>query len=606
VRLLALEGRIAIPQGLREVITRRLAHLSEECNGVLIHASVLGREFGHAALARLSGIAEDKLLDTLDEAMRARVVSDVPGATDRSRFAHVLIRDTLYEGLTSARRIRLHRLAVATLERLGGDDAELAYHAAAGNDFERARAHARRAGDQALALLAFEEAARLYDVALAARPDDRARCELLLSRGEAELRAGTASIAKETFTAAAEIARRLGLSHLLAQAAAGYGGKIVWSRAGDDKSLVPLLQEGLAALGDEDVQLRARLLARLAGALRDEPSRARRDSLSRQAVELARRSGDAAALAHALLGRAHAITAPDTIAEVDELATELCEVAAAIGDRERQGSGLMLRILVDCWRGDRAGVDAGLTDVAEIAAELREPVRTWEMLVARTMFALAEGRLADAESLAAEAFAAGEGAIPEAALPHHRMHRFALCELRGRLDEVEQALVDLAAEQPARPVFACARAYLLAKLGREQPPLTALLQALPFDQEWLFGMSLLAEAAVLAGDDEAVAAAYSALQPWESLHAADPGEGCRGSVARPLGLLAVGLGKPNEAATHFQRALKMNERMGFRPWLARTQADFARLLRVTGENERAAALEAAARATYEELGATPA
>src|SRR5207245_11084241 len=116
-------------------------------------------------------------------------------------------------------------------------------------------------------------------------------------------RAGTGGAAKKAAFGAAAVARRLGLSRELARAAADYGGRIVWARAGDDVRLVPLLEEGLAALGDEDVELRVRLLARLSGALRDEPSRDRRERLSREAVELARRTGNQSALAHALDGR---------------------------------------------------------------------------------------------------------------------------------------------------------------------------------------------------------------------------------------------------------------------------------------------------------------
>ena len=55
----------------------------------------------------MAGVGEDELLETLDEALVARILSDVPGDTDRLRFAHILIRDTLYEELTPARRIRL-------------------------------------------------------------------------------------------------------------------------------------------------------------------------------------------------------------------------------------------------------------------------------------------------------------------------------------------------------------------------------------------------------------------------------------------------------------------------------------------------------------------
>ena len=109
----------------------------------------------------------------------------------------------------------------------------------------------------------------------------------------------------------------------------------MWARAAGDDRLVPLLEEGLAALAEEDVELRARLLARLAGALRDEHSRDRRDRLSREAVELARRAGNPAALAYALDGRLAAISAPDTVAECLALGRELREVAERIGDPER-------------------------------------------------------------------------------------------------------------------------------------------------------------------------------------------------------------------------------------------------------------------------------
>jgi predicted ATPase len=131
VRLLAVEGdrskptgevRLAIPQSVRDVIARRLTHLSEECNRILVLASVIGREFALDALARMGGVSEDGLLETLDEAMAVRVVSDVPGGPGRLRFTHVLIRDTLYEELTTARRVRLHRQAVQALEALYGDE----------------------------------------------------------------------------------------------------------------------------------------------------------------------------------------------------------------------------------------------------------------------------------------------------------------------------------------------------------------------------------------------------------------------------------------------------------------------------------------------------
>jgi DNA-binding SARP family transcriptional activator/tetratricopeptide (TPR) repeat protein len=626
VRLFAVEGRIVIPQSVHDVIARRLAHLSEECNRVLLLASVLGRELALDALARMSDVTEDELLDTLDEAMAARVVSDVPGAPARLRFAHVLIRDSLYEGLTTARRVRLHRLAVEALEALYGAEpgphlAELAHHAAAGSDFDKALACAQRAGDRALALLAYEEAARLYGSALdaleIARPDDeRARCELLLSLGEADARAGNTQSANAAFVEVAGIARRLGLSRELAQAAAGYGGRIVWARAADDERLVPLLEEALAALPDDEVELRARLLARLAGALRDEHSRGRRDRMSSEAVDLARRSGNTAALAHALDGRAAAVIAPDTVAERIALGGELREIAQHVGNAERVVGAHLHRFMAELDVGD---VDAAQLDLAaarRVAQELRQPAQLWPVAGADAMLALAAGRFDDAEELIERAFALGQRVRPEMSIPVYLMQRYTLAEFRGGLDALAHEIRGLREAYPARPLFRCVRAHLDARLGQTAETVRTLRELaandvaiLPFDQEWLFGMSFLAETAAQIGDPVSAAILYPLVTPWATFNVADPTEGIRGSVARYLGLLAMTIERWDEAAEHFEQALAMNERMGFRPWLARTQEDSARMLRLrneAGDEERAAALKAAALVTYAEFGAAPA
>ena len=631
VRLLSHEGvqpdptgdvRLAIPQNVRDVIARRLTHLSEECNQALLLASVLGREFVLDALVRMGGVSEEELLDRLDEAMAARVVSEVPGGPGRLRFAHVLIRDTLYEGLTTVRRVRLHRLAVEALEALYGDEpgprlAELAHHSVAGSNFDKGVLYAQRAGDRALALLAYEEAARLYETALDAldlvgAPDERTRGELLLSLGEAELRAGESLAAKRAFLKAAEIARRLGLSRELARAAEGYGGRIMYARAGDDARLVPLLAEGLAVLADDDVELRIRLVARLAGALRDEHSRDRRDALSREAVELARRTGNPTALAYALDGRAAAIMAPDTVAECLALGSELRDVAERIGDTERIVQAHWHRIIAQVMVGDVTEAEVDLAAAIRIAEELKQPAQLFQVRAMQAMLALAAGRLAKAEELVTKAFALGERAQPEMAIPVHRLQHYTLCDFRGSLEEVEPAMCELVAEYPARPVFRCALAHLHAQLGRTAEAKRALddlagddFSALPFDMEWLYGMSLLAETSARLGDTDSAAVMYGLLLPWATFNVTDHPEGFRGSVARYLGILATTTGRSREAAEHFEAALELNERMGARPWLAHTQLDYARMLLARdapGDKEKAQLLLSQALMTYRELG----
>jgi DNA-binding SARP family transcriptional activator len=615
------EARVVIPQSVHDVIVRRLTFLSEECNRVLVLASVLGREFEIALLARVSGVSQDELLETLDEAMAARVISDVPGGRGRLRFAHVITRDTLYEGLTIARRVQLHRLVARTLEEVYGGEpgqhlAELAHHAIAGSDFSKGLSYAHRAGDRALALLAYEEAARLYETALdaldAASDRDETRCELLLSLGEARIRAGASSPAKDAFREAAEIARRLGLPYALARAALGYGGRIVWARAGSDNRLVPLLEEGLTALADKDPALRAKLLARLAGALRDDHSRERRDTLSREAVELARRTGDPTALAHALDGRAAAILAPDTVAECLALSSELCKVAELIGDNERIVHGYLNRLIAEVMVGDVGQAEADLDAASRIADELRQPAQLFQVSAARSMLALATGRLAEAEELVPYAFALGERAQPEMAIPAYVLQRYMLCDFLGPLDEIESVIRDLVTEYPARPAFRCAFARLQALLGRLPEAKQAFdelareeFSALPFDLEWLFGMSLLAETCAVLGETAAAGVLYRLLLPWAALNVVDVPEGFRGSVSRYLGILATMTNRLEDAERHFEEALTMNQGMGARPWLAHTQHDYARMLvsrGAPGDHERAEKLVDQALAIYHELG----
>jgi DNA-binding SARP family transcriptional activator len=628
VRLLAVEpaaavhGAPAVPDSVRDVIARRLGHLPDRCSRVLRLASVLGREFAVDVLARLAELPEDDLRGRLDEARAARAVAEVPGAAGRLRFTHVLVRDALYDALPAARRTELHRRVVEVLEQRYGDAsgphlAELAHHAVAGRDAERGLVYARRAGDRALALLAYEEAARLYRSAIAALdPGDaggaRAHCELLLAVGDAESCAGNTVAAREALLEAAALARRLGLYDVLARAAAEYGGRIVYSRAADDDRVLPLLEEALAALPEDAVALRASLLARLAGALRDEPGRGRRDAVSREAVELARAGGDPAVLAYALDGRALAILAPDTLEEVLAIADELLGVAERSGDRERVVHGHMHGVAAELTAGRVERAHARIRAAARVADELRQPAHQWDVAAARSMLAVAELDVAAAERLVERAFELGRSAQPEIVVPVHRAQRYALCDFRGSHAEIEPEISALVDERPNRPVFRCMLAHLQARLGRLDDAGRAVAElaagdvgALPFDQEWLLGMSLLAETAALVGDEASAATIYDRLAPWGGLNIVDVCEGIRGAAGRYLGLLAVTTGRLDRAERHFEDALAMNARMGAGPWLALTEHDYARMLRRRasgGDHARSLALEEAALRSFRALG----
>jgi tetratricopeptide (TPR) repeat protein len=165
---------LGLPEGIREVIGRRLSRTSERCNQALTLAAVVGREFDVSVLKALGDLGEDQLLDALDEAVAAHLVAEAPGVRGRFSFLHALIRETLYGELSSSRRLRLHQRVGEAIERLTHGRAnpplaDLAYHffqAAPAGSVDKAIDYATRAGDRAADALASEEASRFYDMAL--------------------------------------------------------------------------------------------------------------------------------------------------------------------------------------------------------------------------------------------------------------------------------------------------------------------------------------------------------------------------------------------------------------------------------------------------------
>src|SRR5204863_6640964 len=143
---------------------------------------------------------------------------------------------------------------------------------------DKAVEYSRRAGERAAAQYGFEEAARHYENALRLLDgrnlaESERGCDLLLALGEVLSRAGNEQQSKKALSRAAAIADRTGRADQLAQVALSYGGRFAWARASTDPALAPLLERALTAIGDNDGRVRVRLLARLAGASRDDPSR---------------------------------------------------------------------------------------------------------------------------------------------------------------------------------------------------------------------------------------------------------------------------------------------------------------------------------------------
>lgn len=241
VRLLEAEGKLIeltdaealqLPAGLDEVIERWLRRLSAGCRRTLATAAVIGRAFDLETLARACEASETEMVAELEEAIAAHLVADAPGAPGRLRFSHDLVREAFYRRLSSVRRRRLHVAVGEALEHVYAGNvephlAELAHHffsAASRGQARKAIEYARRAAERAAAVLAYEEAVRLYGLALetiewsdAGRETERA--ELSIELADELALAGDVGRARPALAQAASEAQRVGDAHLGARAA---------------------------------------------------------------------------------------------------------------------------------------------------------------------------------------------------------------------------------------------------------------------------------------------------------------------------------------------------------------------------------------------------
>jgi len=633
VRLLATQGALErpgrglpIPGTIRAVIQHRLAPLSANAVQVLSAAAVVGREFDLALVGPACELPAERVLDGLSEAVVLGVVEvpgEEPGTVGAYRFSHSLIREVLYEQLPLPARTQLHRRVGEAIERQygtgpGAHVTELARHfaeVAATGQAAKALVYARRAGERAMGMYAYEEAAAEYQRALHALqfagPDEPLRCELLLRLGEAQARASNYHQAEESCLRAAEIARRLQAPEQLARAALGLGERQVEGGL-VNRQLVALLQEALDSLPPDDSALRARLLARLSLELifSDEPDRTR--SLSLEAITIARRLADPAALRTALPTRWMAVWGPDGLAERSALGEEILRVARATGDRELELDGHANRAASSLESGDIRTVLAEIAAHARLAEELPVAIQRWAATTMRALRALLEGAFADAERLAEEAVSL-QPSRPNVMFTH--LVQMALLRWeQGRLEELRDRLQGIVDRFP-RADFA--RAWLSladAEAGRGDDArrgLQSLVEQLPQRPRngiWLPAVALACVLAARLEEPEAAGSLATILGPYAghvvSFTASQP-VACHGSAWFYLGLLATVTARWELAADHFEAALTAHDRLGARPWLARTRYEHARMLLARGQatdRNRALGLLDRARATADTLG----
>jgi len=636
VRLLCAEGRIddaaqvagvRIPDGVRETIRHRLEPLPDRTLQLLYTAAVIGRDFRIDMLQRVSGADPAELDQALGMSVDCGLIVQRPSVLGVYGFSHGLIRETLYADLGPQRRGLLHREVGLVLEELYAADpepriAELAHHffvAATAGDLAKAIDYSVRAGRRAMKLFAYEEAVEHFERALQAyglqeTADVLRRCDLLLELATAQSRAGDSRAARDTFLRAAGLARRLETPDRLAKAALGYGAGMGGFEFGlVDDVLVTLLGEAREALGEEDRPLLARVLGRLATELYYSDRTEERVALGEQAVAMARRIGDRATLASTLGARFLTLWGPENSVQRRQIASDVVALGEEVRDRELVLRGLVWRIVSLMELGDWVGADIDLAVHARLAEELRDPLHLWYVPLFNAARALLEGRLADAERFAADAFAVGRGTQAQNAAQLYAVQLFALRAEQGRLTELEPSLEQFGRRYPAAPVWRAASAFALSVLGRTEDARRAFealaggnVAGVPRDGEWLSTVALLVRTGARIGDARRTGELGELLAPYtERAVIAGRGAICLGPVSRFAGIAAASAGRTTEAVALLEHALAMARRWGAEPMVAGIRLELAEVLDRSGvasadleqrsRELRADALEVAAR-----------
>jgi tetratricopeptide (TPR) repeat protein/archaellum biogenesis ATPase FlaH len=604
---------MSIPEGLRDVIGKRLSLLSPECNQLLAVASVIGREFTLETLKTVAGINEDIFVNALKEAVRLSILEERPQrGVVRYRFTHAFFRQTLYEEMIAPQRLKLHRQVARSLETLyakhpeehATELAEHFSHSTDPADLKNAVEYGDMAAKRATDVYAYGEAVRLLEQTLKVQevldPEDKARrCDLLLALADALLLAGDTRRVIETetpqaFSLAEAIADNKRASRACLAAMKGlatYGATMMTSpvaaqwAARADRSAEP------------DTVERAWTDAILGFAKWSAASSSPEGiALVTRALHLARHLGDPDTYWWAALTWLSTAKAPQHDEEQLRLSEELVE-------QSRHGVSfstlywtlwMMVHTFLEFGRRPRA--EEIMAEMKTLAERSGQPNLLILSMVYDAIRAIWDGRLEEAVAIRRHIGARAEdlGILQFAGI--YASFILPASVYLGNAGQALESRLQVARNQSQNVVSSQSILFYLTHLGcyaEVAEMLERLVIARPgigsAEDETMVCLNITAlEAAVLAGHRQAAELLLPRLAGTSRLTSGLLITTCAG---RHMGAAAAFLGRPDEARTYYQKAIKDCTEMKFRPELALTCLQLAELLLEHYPKERAEALE---------------
>jgi class 3 adenylate cyclase/tetratricopeptide (TPR) repeat protein len=584
----------SLPEDVHTAVRRRVSKLAPDMQHALRVGSLLGLEFDLRLVAHACATSTAGLIDGIEQARRAGIIEEYGANT--FRFAHALVRGTLADQLGPTRRVAVHRQLAEAIERLHlpqlDDHIEaLAYHytqvAQTGECVDEAVQYlihaARRAAHQA----AHQEALQAYRAALAfieqAGGATVQACELQLAIGRLHRQSGELTSARDILSAGAAQAASAGWRELHAELAIEW--QMTYSLLGEQHPApVAALEAALTAADELDPVARARLSLWLAIGYQNLARHDDAVSVGREAMAIAEDSGDPLLLDAAAYAVWSILPGPGHVDARARLIERCVNVSLEAGREEAAQYHMWSMAQTMVQRCDGPSTRRWIASYADLAEKLRDTLGTWMVKVYQAMIAILEGRLDDAETLAidAESQAGGHlrGRDPSGVLG---VQMFTIRREQGRLAEVAPIIRMLAArgsEGTWRPGLAA----LYAELGMLDEAAAELAHLLgpegplyPLDSRWEASTSYVADVAVALRDERAAAIVYDSLVHYRDMSLSMPGIACYGPAARYLGMLALTMGRADEAERHLRHSLELCDRLGAPIWRAHTERWLTRL-----------------------------
>ncbi|WP_327695060.1 BTAD domain-containing putative transcriptional regulator [Streptomyces sp. NBC_00459] len=576
-RLLADEGALVavseVPQGVRDVLRRRLALLPADALSAVRLAAVAGLESDVALLVDAAQADEESVLAGLDAAVAADLLTE-PGP-GRVRFVHALVRDTVYTDLSGTRRARLHDRIATTLRHHRPDDlAALAHHFARSGRTANAPLavdYALRAAERAERRYAHDVAVGLIEQALEAHlaatadpeGDPDGTVSLLVRLLGAQVRAGATGGALRTRGQAVDLAVRAGRDDLVAAVYGGWTEPSPWRSRLEgflDRTALAHL-ERLTRDPALDGPTRARVLQVLADAVAGEDAPRALDAAHAQ-LALARADGEPRLLASALMTSARVLPHETQGAARTPLVDELRALAIAHDLPAHLWVCEHLDGLTAATRNDPEAVRRHTAAGLELAHRYRMRWARGINVATSAMLATIAGRFEEAEARYAEADGLFQRVGAHHATAPRTLGLWTIRLAQGREAEIE---ADVRAVHSAigTPV-AVALALVLARQGRLEEARAVGYPARPVTDH-LYGMELdyRAEVAVLLGDRDTAHLLIAHLLPLREQFAGTAGGAyATRPLAHALGDLYRFLGEERRARDAYALAERVARAWG--------------------------------------------